>query len=111
MVKKPQRITRRDDERATLRQRPTKAVAADVPKATTSMLYIGPGFVGGTAANAEIERQLHYAISELGGVLVKDTSGVTYEIKSANGGASIQAAGASLATVRTLGRAVDPGIP
>ncbi len=111
--KAPKRISRKDAERAVIQQndegpRPVAAAEDALKTAEGPMQFIGLGYVGGSADNAEIERRLAYAVSELGGVLVKNDS---YGIARANGGADIQAAGASLSTVRTLGRAVDPGIP
>ncbi len=86
-----------------------KSAKAKVVEAHGPLTFIGPGIVGGT--DAEIERRLAYACSERGNVLTKNTSGPTYGVIAAHNGAVVIAPGASLATVKTHGRVVDPGIP
>lgn len=73
--------------------------------------YLGPGYVGGTAANAELERRIAYCVTERGGQLRKNTTGPTYGVAKDAGGTALVADGSSLATVSTYARVVDPSIP
>jgi hypothetical protein len=80
----------------------TEELFHEEEKATELPLtYVGPGFVGGTPANATLEARIAVACSERGAVLTKDTTGPTYGATYAHNGAEAVAAGSSLATIRT----------
>ncbi len=115
MAKAPKkRISRNGDERAVIQQNdegPRPVATEATPKTTEEpMLYIGPGFVGGTVANAELERRIPVAVSERGGYLTKNTTGPTYGVVSALNGTDLVAAGSSLATIKAYAAVADPSI-
>jgi hypothetical protein len=83
---------------------------AEQPKPTAKvherpLTYIGKGYI-----ITELDRQLHYALSEKGEVLSIDTSGPTYGVTRAVDGAVVLAPGQSQATIKTRARQIDPSI-
>jgi hypothetical protein len=79
-----------------------RGVSTEAPRAQP-LTHIGSHFV-----LSETERKIAYALSERGEVLKINTTGPTYGSVYAHNGATALADGASLATVKSRARSVDP---
>jgi hypothetical protein len=106
---KPKRVVSRDTTRAkpkTSVARTTEARSAAVAAPPAQPLaYSGKGFV-----TTELQRQLHYCLSERGEVLSLDTSNGTFGVTKALDGSTVLAPGQSLTTIKTRAAAIDPSI-
>jgi hypothetical protein len=84
---------------------------AEQPKPTAKIHEQPPlGYSGRGYTLSELDRRLHYALSEKGEVLSIDTSGPTYGVTRAVDGAVVLAPGQSQATIRTRAHSIDPSI-